>query len=98
MHTIAAAWAEDHSHIKYTPVLSDATDSCQWTGRRGFVHQAVIQDYADLSALQVYACGAPVMVDAARTDFSQSCGLPSDQFFADSFVSEADKARGLSTT
>ena len=95
LHTLVSDWAHAHAHITYTPVLSDATDSCQWAGRRGFVHQAVMQDHPDLSAFQVYACGAPVMVDAARTDFGQRCGLPDDQFFADSFVSEADKARGL---
>ncbi len=97
MDELASGWARLHSHITYTPVLSDATDSCHWTGRHGFVHQAVIQDHPDLSAHQAYACGAPVMVDAARTDFSKQCGLPGDQFFADSFVSEADKARGLAT-
>ena len=98
MDLLASGWSEAHPHITYTPVLSDATDHCQWTGRRGFVHQAVMQDHPDLSAFQVYACGASLMVDAARTDFGQRCGLPSDQFFADSFVSEADKARGLATT
>jgi CDP-4-dehydro-6-deoxyglucose reductase, E3 len=97
MDSLASGWAQANSHITYTPVLSDATVDCHWTGRRGFVHQAVMQDHADLSAFQVYACGAPVMVDAARTDFGKQCGLPGDQFFADSFVSEADKARGLST-
>ena len=95
MDALASGWAQAHPHITYTPVLSDATDDCHWTGRRGFVHRAVMQDHADLSAFQVYACGAPVMVDAARADFDQLCGLPGDQFFADSFVSEADRARGL---
>jgi len=34
---------------------------------------------------------APVMVDAARADFSSQCGLPAEAFFADSFLTEADK-------
>jgi CDP-4-dehydro-6-deoxyglucose reductase len=38
----------------------------------------------------VYACGVPVMVNAARGDFTTLCGLPEDQFFADSFTSQAD--------
>ncbi len=97
MDALALGWAQAHPHITYTPVLSDATADCQWTGRRGFVHQAVMQDHPDLSAFQVYACGAPVMVDTARTDFYELCNLPSNQFFADSFVSEADKVRGLAS-
>jgi len=31
------------------------------------------------------------MVDAARMDFTAQCGLPVDEFYADSFTSEADK-------
>jgi CDP-4-dehydro-6-deoxyglucose reductase len=50
-----------------------------------------MEDIPDMSGYQVYACGAPVMVDAARRDFTQQCGLPTDEFFADSFTSEADK-------
>ena len=46
-------------------------------------------DLPDLSGHQVYACGAPVMVDAARADFTTRCGLPEDEFFADSFTSAA---------
>ena len=31
-------------------------------------------------------------VESARADFSARCGLPADEFFADSFTSAADKA------
>lgn len=72
------------------PVLSDATPEDGWTGRTGFVHRAVMEDLPDLSGYQVYACGAPVMVDAAKKDFTQRCGLPEDEFFADAFTSQAD--------
>ena len=72
--------------IAYTPVLSEQP----WAGRRGYVHRAVMEDFPDLSGHQVYACGAPPMVDAARADFTQKCGLPEHEFFADSFLTEAD--------
>jgi CDP-4-dehydro-6-deoxyglucose reductase len=49
-------------------------------------------DTPDLSGHEVYACGAPVMVEAARRDFGAKCGLPDEAFYADSFTSEADKA------
>ena len=61
-------------------------------GRTGFVHRAVMEDFPDMSGIQVYACGAPMMVEAARADFSAQCGLPPDEFYADSFLTEADKA------
>jgi len=81
----AQAWP----HVKFIPVLSDE----KWDGRTGFVHRAVMEDFPDLSGRQVYACGAPAMIDAARRDFTAQCGLPEDQFFADSFTSEADLAQ-----
>jgi CDP-4-dehydro-6-deoxyglucose reductase, E3 len=78
--------------LRYVPVVSDAQPEDAWTGRDGYVHRAVMQDFPDLSGHQVYACGAPVVVDSAERDFVAQCGLPADEFFADSFTSEADKA------
>lgn len=52
-----------------------------------------MQDIADLSGHQVYACGTPLMVDAARREFSAQNGLPPEEFYADAFTSEADLAR-----
>ena len=40
---------------------------------------------------RVYACGVPVMVEAAQRDFCAACALPPEEFFADAFTSEADK-------
>jgi CDP-4-dehydro-6-deoxyglucose reductase len=73
-------------------VISDALPEDNWSGRTGFVHQAVMQDFPDLSAHQVYACGVPVMVDAAKRDFTRECKLPAEEFFADSFTTQADLA------
>ena len=58
------SWAE--SGVAFVPVLSDALAEDRWDGRAGFVHRAVMADFPDLSGHQVYACGAPVMVGAAR--------------------------------
>ncbi len=79
-------------HLHYVPVVSDALPEDQWTGRTGFVHLAVLQDFPDLSNHQVYACGAPIVVESARSAFSAQAGMPADAFFADSFTSAADKA------
>jgi CDP-4-dehydro-6-deoxyglucose reductase len=78
--------------LRYVPVISNATAEDAWTGRTGFVHQAVLQDHPDLSGFQVYACGAPIVVDSAQRDYVNMGGLPPEEFFADSFTSEADKA------
>lgn len=80
-------------HMRYFPVVSDATAEDKWSGRSGFVHRAVIEDFPDLSGYQVYACGAPIVIESARRDFAELAQLPPEEFFADSFTSEADKAR-----
>jgi CDP-4-dehydro-6-deoxyglucose reductase len=78
-------------NLRYVPVVSDALPEDRWQGRTGFVHRAVMEDFPDLSGHQVYACGAPIVVESAERDFVASCGLPADEFYADSFTSEADK-------
>ena len=93
MLNIPSSW--QHAGFRFVPVLSDPTLECDWTGRTGFVHRAVMEDFPDMSGVQVYACGAPIMVDSARRDFSSRCGLPADEFFADSFLTEADKATAV---
>ncbi len=92
MNDLATNWAAQHPGFRYVPVISDALAEDQWTGRTGFVHRAVMEDFPDLSAHQVYACGVPVMVDAARKDFISRCSLPENEFFCDSFTTAADKA------
>jgi CDP-4-dehydro-6-deoxyglucose reductase len=85
MNDLAQSWP-----FRYVPVMSEARPEDNWTGRKGFVHRAVMQDIPDLSKCQVYACGVPVMVDAARKDFTEVCRLPEDEFYADSFTTQAD--------
>ena len=80
-------WAAEHQDFRYVPVV-EAPDP-DWRGRRGLVHQAVLADFPDLSDHQVYACGAPAMIAAARRDFVAH-GLPEEEFFADAFSFAAD--------
>lgn len=90
MHALCLEWAQTLPHFDYVPVISNAETADAWQGRTGFVHQAVMADHADLSGYQVYACGAPIVVESAQLDFVQQCHLPADEFYADSFTSEAD--------
>jgi CDP-4-dehydro-6-deoxyglucose reductase, E3 len=80
-------------NLTYVPVISNALPEDEWTGRTGFVHQVVMADFPDLSNTQVYACGAPIVIDSAHADFVKLCKLPEDEFYADSFITEADKAK-----
>ena len=91
LHDWVLARCAEMPHLTYVPVVSDALAEDAWSGRTGFVHQAVLQDLPDLSGHQVYACGAPIVVDSARKDFVEKAGLPEHEFFADAFTSEADK-------
>ena len=93
LNALCEEWARSIAGFRYIPVVSNALPEDTWQGRSGFVHQAVMVDFPDLSSYQVYACGVPVMVDAAQRDFTQQCRLPDDAFFADAFTSEADLAQ-----
>jgi CDP-4-dehydro-6-deoxyglucose reductase len=91
MHDWALAQADQLPWLSYTPVLSEPQTGNAWRGRLGLVHQAVLHDHPDLSGFDVYACGAPGMVNAARSDFIALAKLPEEQFYADAFTSECDK-------
>jgi CDP-4-dehydro-6-deoxyglucose reductase len=91
LHDWALQAAARLPQLRYVPVLSEPKAEDGWGGRTGFVHQAVMADFPDLGGHQVYACGAPVMVESAQRDFVALCQLPAEEFYADSFTSEADK-------
>jgi CDP-4-dehydro-6-deoxyglucose reductase, E3 len=80
----AQDWAGLSERLDFIPVLSEP--ALTWAGRTGFVHEAVQKDHPDLSEFEVYACGNPLMIDAARHAFHEECKLPEDAFFCDSFV------------
>lgn len=85
---LPAKWAAQNPRFKYIPVLSEVSEQGI---RHGLVHRAVLEDHPDLSRFQVYACGVPVMTEAARREFL-AAGLPADEFFADAFVTRAEVA------
>ena len=49
----------------------------------------MLDDFADLPGYQVYACGGPGMIEAARRTFAMQ-GLPPEEFYADSFTYAAE--------
>jgi len=84
MHELASAWAAEHETLAYTPVLSEPLPVDQWSGRTGFVHDALIEDFPDLSPFSVYVSGPPIMVTSGRENFIAR-GLDPARFHSDSF-------------
>ncbi len=83
-------WIANLPNFKFVSVVSDALSEDNWQGRTGFLHHAVMNDIPDMKNYEVYACGAPIMVESAKKDFTTKCNLPEDNFFADAFLSQSD--------
>lgn len=81
---LVEGWVKTLPWFSFTPVL--ASPDADWHGATGFVQDAVLSHYADLSGHEVYACGNPMMIDHARKLLSERGGLPADAFHSDSFV------------
>ncbi|MGD8913287.1 MAG: CDP-6-deoxy-delta-3,4-glucoseen reductase [Candidatus Thiodiazotropha sp.] len=83
-------WAAKHANFTYTPVLSEPDDD--WSGRTGWVHEAVIADHPDLSSHEVYMSGPPPMIEAGKEAFL-SHGLAAEELYSDSFEYGAAAAK-----
>ena len=84
LDSMAKQWAREFKHIKYVPVLSDTEHANSWTGRTGYVHEVILQDYPELSTYDIYACGPPPMINAIVETFPKH-GLNKERLFSDSF-------------
>ena len=82
-------WEAEQPGFEFTPVLSEPApgDAAEW--RRGLVHAEVLADRPDLASHDVYVCGPPPLIEAARVAFAAR-GLPPEQLFFDSFEFAAD--------
>ena len=90
MGELAARWQQEHDNFSFIPVISDAEAEDNWSGRTGFVHRAVMEDFPDMSGYQVYACGAPIVVESAHKDFTGLAKLPEEEFYSDAFTPSVD--------
>jgi len=90
MRDLPAQWRAGHDNFSFVPVLSDPLEADAWQGRVGLVHQAVLDDFRDLSGYQVYACGAAGMTDIAKKTFVEERALPEDEFYCDAFTPSVD--------
>lgn len=80
-------WAEAYPNFSWVPVLSEPDPN--WSGRTGWVHQAVIEDHPSLADLDCYLSGPPAMVDAGRVAF-EAAGASIEHLFSDAFEYAAD--------
>lgn len=56
----------EHSNFHYVPSLSDDNVGADWTGHRGFVHDAAQAVFnGDFRNHKAYLCGPPPMIEAA---------------------------------
>lgn len=96
MDEMVKAWMQEHDNLKYTPVLSQPMEDDHWQGKTGYVHEAVVEEYPDLSDYDVYLSGPPAMVKAGM-DALYAKGLPETQIYSDSFEYSDDalKAMGI---
>jgi len=96
MDNIVRDWASRFDELTYVPVLSAPDDADDWQGRTGWVHNAVAEDFSDLSGYDVYMSGPPPMINAAKPVFVEQ-GLPDDQMYSDSFEYSADALDAISS-
>ena len=82
LRALPERWARDATTFRFVPVVSDMENAADL--RVGLIHEAVLEDHADLSAFDVYMSGPPALTDAGRRSFVQA-GLPEDRLYYDSF-------------
>jgi len=89
-------WSSRYDNFQYVPVLSDASADSSWSGETGWVHEAVIRRFPDLSRAEVYASGPPPMIEALKSAVA-SAGLKEGQLFYDSFEYASESQGAIST-
>ncbi len=97
MDEMVNGWLQQQDNLKYTPVLSEPDNADNWQGKTGFVHQAIIEEYPDLSGYDVYLSGPPPMIKAGMEAF-YAHGLPENQIYSDSFEYSDDALRAMGIT
>ena len=91
MHDWITEYCTRHPQVRYVPVISDALPEDGWTGLSGLALDVMLQEHPDMRDMQLYACGAPAMVEAAQQRAVADHQLPAEHFFADAFTSLKDK-------
>jgi CDP-4-dehydro-6-deoxyglucose reductase len=83
-------WMAENDNFRFIPVLSEP--DADWSGRTGFVHDAVLQDIGNIPEYDVYMAGPPIMVTSASEAFEEH-GLSRDHMFSDAFEYAAPRGK-----
>jgi aquacobalamin reductase/NAD(P)H-flavin reductase len=75
--------AESHQDFTFVPVIE--TPDSDWKGKTGWVHQAVLNDFANLSDYKVFVAGRFEMAKVVRTDFCAQ-GLLEKNLYGDAYA------------
>ena len=70
-------------HVDFYPVISKNDDD--WSGEIGYVQDIALRVLSNIKDISVYACGASIMIDCAKSNFIRS-GLNEKDFYSDKFV------------
>lgn len=82
---LAEQWQREHANFHFVPVLSALAADDPWPGRRGLVHDAMLQDFPDMRGYELYACGSVQMIESAVPAFVAQ-GLDEQFCHSDAFV------------
>ncbi len=78
------SWTTQDNRFHFVPVVSEPKTSPNWTGKTGLVGNVALDDFADLSNLNVIVGGSPNMV-YATLDMFVARGLPQANMMSDVF-------------
>lgn len=84
LSSMLESWEAAYPEFHYVPVVSNPETSPGWTGRKGLVGHAVLEDFDDLSDVTVYVSGGPAMVYATLDAFVER-GMPEERMHSDIF-------------
>ncbi len=90
LDSLAKQWERQHDDIHYRPVLSNG--GAEWQGRRGYVQDAAVADFTSFGGFEMYACGNPAMVYAAK-DQMVANGMAEEHCYSDAFEWAAAPSR-----
>ncbi|WP_298430349.1 phenol 2-monooxygenase domain-containing protein [Ottowia sp.] len=84
------ALAEQHPNFTYIPALSNEPEGSEWSGARGFVHEAAKAHFSgQFAGVKAYLCGPPPMIEACISTLMQGRLFERD-IYTEKFLSAAD--------
>jgi len=95
-HEAFLALSERYTNFRYVPALSHEPEDRDWSGSRGFVHEAARAAFeGNFHGHKAYLCGPPAMIEACISTLMQG-RLFEDDIYIEKFLSAADAQRARS--